>query len=88
MEGSADTTFCRTALLVGTPGRYSQLAPILAKSIDIKMYAAVLDKVDLLQAMDFKDELIALGKVLIDQISEKVIFTTNVRDDKDLSSAE
>ena len=48
LEGSSDITFRKTALLVGTPGRYSKLAPVLAKSIDIKHYAAVLDKVDLL----------------------------------------
>jgi superfamily II DNA/RNA helicase len=43
----------------------------------------VLDKVDLLQAMDFKDELTEIGSSLTDLINGKVIFTTNVKDDKD-----
>ena len=88
MEGAVDLTFHKTAVLVGTPGRYSKLAPLLAKSLDIKYYASVLDKVDLLQAMDFKEELISVGDFLKDSIAEKVIFTTNVREEKDLSMAE
>ena len=36
--------------------------------------------------MDFKDELIEVAQVLREaQVKGKIIFTTNVRDEKDLS---
>jgi len=38
--------------------------------------------------MDFKDELVDVGSQLIEKVSCKVIFTTNVRDEKDLSMSE
>ena len=46
-----------------------------------------MDKLDLLMAMDFKDELIQIGDNLRDQVSPngKVIFTTNVSGEKDLT---
>jgi len=37
----------------------------------------------LLQAMDFKDELTEIGSSLKDLVNGKMIFTTNVKDDKD-----
>ena len=38
-------------------------------------------------AMDFKDELVQIGETLRDKVSPngKVIFTTNVSDEKDLT---
>ena len=38
--------------------------------------------------MDFKEELVSLGDLMRNEISERIIFTTNVRDEKDLSMAE
>jgi len=54
----------------------------------MKTHSVVLDKVDLLQAMDFKDEIVSLGDTLKDKVNGKIIFTTNVSDEKDLSAEE
>ena len=49
----------------------------------------ILDKVDLLQAMDFKDEIVEVASFIKEaQVNGKIIFTTNVRDEKDLSIEE
>ena len=87
MEG-VDMAFKKTVLLVGTPGNFSKLAQRLGKAQKTKVYAAILDKVDLLQAMDFKEELLSIGETISKITAGKVIFTTNVRDEKDTPSDE
>ena len=46
-----------------------------------------MDKCDLVQAMDFRDEVVEVA-ASVTQVSGKVIFTTNVRDEKDLTMDE
>lgn len=87
-EGEAEINLSKTTVLVGTPGRFASLTAQLSKAISVKYYAVVLDKVDLLQAMEFKEELVDLGGRLGAEVTEKVIFTTNIRDEKDLSMSE
>ena len=47
-------------------------------------HSIVLDKVDLLQAMEFKDEIVEIGDIIKGKVNGKVIFTTNVSDEKEL----
>ena len=58
--------FRKSALLVSTPGTFSKLIKPLAKILRVKYHTAVLDKVDLIQAMDFKDELVECGSSIRD----------------------
>ena len=53
----------------------------------VAYHSVILDKVDLLQAMDFKDEIVELSQI-VTQVNGKLIFTTNVRDEKDLTMEE
>ena len=83
-------TFKKSVVLIGTPGNFSTL---LAKkqyaAFNVAYHSVILDKLDLLQAMDFKEEIVEVANVLKEaQVSGKVIFTTNVRDEKDLSIEE
>jgi len=73
--------------LVGTPGNFVKFMQ-KKNQVPLKYYSLVLDKIDLLQAMDFKDELVEIGDAIKDQVNGKFIFTTNVRDEKDLSVEE
>jgi len=45
----------------------------------------VLDKVDLLQAMNFKEQLTEIGLSLREKVNGKVIITTTVKNAKDSS---
>lgn len=58
--------FRKSALLVSTPGTFSKLIKPLAKIVGVKYHTAVLDKVDLIQAMDFKDELVDCGNSIME----------------------
>ena len=84
VEGSI--VFKKSVVLVGTPGNLLKLYG--KKNFTMKTHSVVLDKVDLLQAMDFKDEIVSLGDTLKDKVNGKIIFTTNVSDEKDLSAEE
>ena len=73
--------FKKSVVLIGTPGNFVNL--LRGEKLQLKFHSVVLDKVDLLQAMDFKDELTEIGSSLKDLVNGKMIFTTNVKDDKD-----
>lgn len=79
--------FKKSIVLVGTPGNFVKFMQ-KKNQVPLKYHSLVLDKIDLLQAMDFKDELVEIGDTLKDQVNGKFIFTTNVRDEKDLSVEE
>ena len=51
--------FKKSVVLIGTPGNYVNL--LRSKKLHLKLHSVVLDKLDLLQAMDFKDELVEIG---------------------------
>ena len=51
--------FKKSVVLIGTPGNYVNL--LRSKKLNLKIHSLVLDKLDLLQAMDFKDELVEIG---------------------------
>lgn len=86
-EGMA---FKKSVILIGTPGSFAELLKKKAyAAMKVSYHSVVLDKVDLLQAMDFKDEIVEIaGSVLNGQdgsLSGKAIMTTNIRDEKDLT---
>jgi len=51
--------FKKSVALIGTPGNFVKL--LASQKLKMKFHSVVLDKVDLLQAMDFKDELLEIG---------------------------
>lgn len=80
--------FRKSVALIGTPGNFVKLLD--SAKLKMKFHSIVLDKVDLLTAMDFKEEIIDIGSQLVStdenkEIHGKVIFTTNVREEKDMS---
>lgn len=79
--------FKKSVVLIGTPGNFAALLQHKAfKSVGVSYHSVILDKVDLLLAMDFKDEIIEVAEIVREaQVNGKLIFTTNVRDEKDLS---
>lgn len=85
-EGSP-MVFKKSVVLIGTPGNFAALLRAKAfTSVGVSYHSVILDKVDLLQAMDFKDEIIEVAAIVKEaQVNGKLIFTTNVRDETDLS---
>ena len=79
--------FKKSVVLIGTPGNFVTLFQRKEfAAMKVAYHSVVLDKIDLLQAMDFKDEIIEVAEVVTEaQVNGKMIFTTNVRDEKDLS---
>lgn len=86
------TANMKSLILVATPNlalealRHSSMSKIKIENV-------VLDKVDLLQAMELGSDCIELGKNLIGQRSQetgpsKVVITTTVKDEQDLTSDE
>lgn len=51
----------------------------------VSVHSVILDKIDLLQAMEFKDELVQIGDSIRGSFAGKAIFTTNAQEEKDLS---
>jgi len=80
-DAEGTMAFKKSVVLIGTPGNFVNL--LRGGKLQLKYHSVVLDKVDLLQAMDFKDELTEIGSSLKDLVNGKIIFTTNVKDDKD-----
>ena len=59
-------------------------------ALKLAYHSVVVDKCDLVQAMDFREEVVEVAASVLKecQVSGKVIFTTNVRDEKDLTMDE
>ena len=82
----------RTAVLVGTPTNLLQMLGHRSwDEVETQCHSIVVDKVDLLQAMDFKQELLDVGDKLTgdgQQLAGKVIITTNIKDQADQTQDE
>ena len=73
----------KTLVLIGTPTALLALSKKNKGQAmkDLKPHSVILDKVDLLQGMEFKDELVEFGdSVTVEGISGKFIMTTNIAD--------
>ena len=88
----------RSLFLVGTPARAVQILKKLTviekqhSEYRFKNHSIMLDKSDLLLAMEFKDELNQVSELVkkakVKQFGGKTIITTNVKDEKEQTATD
>ena len=88
----------RSLLLVGTPARAAQILKKMTviekqhSEYRFKNHSILLDKSDLLLAMEFKEELNQVSELVkkakVKQFGWKTIITTNVKDEKEQTAAD